>query len=1031
MRPNTRISLTLAALACAAPGAHAADLPASVAISGGWKLQTEAKVGAAGDSVSGAQYKTSGWYDAVVPGTVLTTLVQAGVYPEPLYGENNRAIPESLNKSNYWYRTTFTVPRGYAGKAVWLRFDGINYTANVWINGHSAGEIQGAFTRGVFDVTPYVKPGATSVLAVEVHPQPHPGVPHEHTQATGTGGNGGITALDGPTFLCTIGWDWMPGIRDRDTGIWRDVTLSATGPVTLTDTDVVSDLPTPKLDVADLTVQTTLHNTTGQAQSGELIGAFGGVTFHKPITLAAAETKLLTLTSADTPQLRVQNPKLWWPNGYGPQNLYHLQLKFVAKNDTSDVTNTNFGVRKITYEVPSSENLTLSVNNVPIMVRGGDWGMDDAMKRVTAKRIDAQVRMHKLANLNMIRNWVGQSTSQYLYDACDKYGIMLWDEFFQPNPSDGPNPSDEALYLANVREKILRFRSHPSIAVWCGRNEGPPPPGINAGIQALMTELDPKRHYQPSSTDGRGVHSGGPYCYQEPRKLYSFNEPFKTEIGGVSVPTLEGVRLMMPEKDWTEINDDWAEHDLCAGAQGGDWYPKTLSARFGKAATFEDFVRKAQLANYEYHRAVYEGRNSKLFAPASGVILWMSHPAQPSFVWQLYSYDLEPNASLFGARKGNEMVHIQMNQSDWRLIAVNNSARPIANLTATATVLNLDGSVQYTRDFPVSAPSAATSDVGAIDWPANLSPVHFVKLTLRDSLKQLVSENFYWRADPAHEDDFSALGSLPTVPLTASAVAHDSGANRQIVVTLQNPAKVVALMTHLQLRRQRSGARVLPAFYSDNYVSLLPGETRTITIDAAKEDFAGETPQVVIDGWNATVAPKDAGASGVSFAPNNHAAETHTFVRNIHILKNINSGGAAVGIFSADGNFSDGNVYGSDAVVDTSAPNAGPAALYQTERWGNLTYNLPVAPADAKRAFTVRLHFAENKYESAGQRKFAVTINGKRVLNEFDIFAEAGGSKKALVKDFPGIVPNADGEIVIDFIKGSADEAKVCGVQIF
>ncbi|MEO7716757.1 MAG: malectin domain-containing carbohydrate-binding protein [Capsulimonas sp.] len=1026
MRP---ISLALAALILTPHIAHAAGLPPAVPLSSGWKLQDAAKIDATGGVVSGTQYQPLGWYNAVVPGTVLTTLVHAGVYPEPLYGENNRTIPESLNKTSYWYRTSFTVPKSYGGKTVWLKFDGINYAASVWVNGKNAGEIKGAFTRGVFDITPYVTAGKSGVLAVLVQPQPHPGVPHEQTQAGGVGPNGGITAIDGATFLASIGWDWMPGIRDRNTGIWQDVSLYATGPVTLADTYVISDLTTPKLDIADLTVQTMVRNTTGQSQAGELVGAFGGVTFRKAVTLTPSETKRITLTAADTPRLRVRNPKLWWPNGYGPQNLYHLKLQFFAKNDVSDETDTNFGVRKITYEVPTSENLTLSVNNVPILARGGDWGMDDAMKRIPLKRLDAQIRMHKIANLNMIRNWVGQSTSQDFYDCCDKYGILLWDEFFQPNPGDGPNPTDEALYLANVREKILRFRSHPSIALWCGRNEGPPPPGINAGIQALMTELDPKRHYQPSSTDGRGVHSGGPYFYQEPRKLYSFNEPFKTEIGGVSVPTLEGVRAMMPERDWTSINDDWAEHDLAGGAQGGDWYPKRLGERFGKAATFEDFIRKAQLANYEYHRAVYEGRSSKMFAPASGVILWMSHPAQPSFVWQLYGYDLEPNASLFGARKGNEMVHIQLNQNDWRLMAVNNTSQPLANLTATATVLNLDGSVQYTHDFPVAAAATATSDVGAIDWPATLSPVHFVKLTLRDDQKRLVSENFYWRADPTHEDDFTALNTLPTVTLTASAVRRDMDVNRQIVVTLKNPAKVVALMAHLQLRRQTSGERVLPAFYSDNYVSLLPGEMRTITIDAAKSDFAGEAPQVVIDGWNVTVAKKSASPNDVGFAPNSHAAETHTFVRNVKVLKNVNSGGPALGIFSGDGDFEGGNVFASDTIVDVSAAGAGTAALYQTERWGALTYQLPVEPADAKKPVTVRLHFAENKFDAAGQRKFAVAINGRRVLDEFDIFAEVG-AKTALIKDFPGVVPNADGEIVIDFLRGSADEPKICGVQV-
>ena len=242
---------------------------------------------------------------------------------------------------------------------------------------------------------------------------------------------------------------------------------------------------------------------------------------------------------------------------------------------------STFGVRKITYSLPGSDNLALSVNGVPVMAKGGDWGMDEAMKRIPRKRLDAQVRMHQLANYTMIRNWVGQSTSEDLYDLCDQYGILLWDEFFEPHPADGPIPQDVELYLANVRDKILRFRNHPCIALWCARNEGDPPPAIGQGIQKLINELDPGRLYQPSSTSGRGVNSGGPYHWRTPREFYTFGEAFKTEIGSMSVPTLEAIHAMMPAKDWEVINDDWAEHDFCAGAQQGDRYPEIIASRYG------------------------------------------------------------------------------------------------------------------------------------------------------------------------------------------------------------------------------------------------------------------------------------------------------------------------------------------------------------------------------------------------------------------------------------------------------------------
>jgi hypothetical protein len=832
----------------------------------GWQLLDAAKVSQTGKEVSAVGYHPEGWQAAVVPGTVLTSLVQDGVYPEPLYGENNRRIPETLCRTAYWYRTGFQVPKGYAGKTLWLNFDGINYAAEVWVNGRQAGKIRGAFARGVFDISELVKPGEEAALAVLVSPQPNPGTPMEHTIANGMGKNGGITAMDGPTFLCTIGWDWIPGIRDRNTGIWRKVFLSATGPVVVKDPLVTSDLPLPGLDSADLTIQATVENTSGRAQKGVLKGSFGDTVFEIPVELEAHAARQVVLDPKTFSQLHLLKPQLWWPNGFGPQNLYRLRLSFETGGTVSDQQDVSFGIRKITYTVPDSENLTLSVNGVRVFCKGGNWGMDEAMKRIPRERLEAQIRMHQMANYTMIRNWVGQSTSEDFYDLCDKYGLMLWDEFFQPNPSDGPNPEDLGLYIANVREKILRFRNHPSIAVWCARNEGYPPKNIDDTLRKLMSELEPVRLYQPSSTAGRGVNSGGRYFWRAPRAYYDFREAFKTEVGSVSVPTLESIQGMMPEKDWTSINDDWAEHDLAGGAQAGNIYPQTLDQRYGRVANLADFARKGQMANYEAFRAMYEGRNAKLFAPCTGVLTWMSNPAQPSFVWQLYHYDLEPNASLFAVRKACEPVHVQMNEKTGEIDVINNLASPLAKARAHCAVYNLNGTVAQEKDLAVEAPASAATVVGTADWPASVSPVHFLKLELRDAGGKLLSDNFYWHALAPHPDDLRDLNKLPVVTLEAEAKRRDAEGKCIVDVVLHNPGKQIALMTHLQLRREKSKDRVLPVFYTDNYISLAPGETRGLTIEAALADLKGENAWIAVDGWNIAVGPSS--GSGVSVSLN-------------------------------------------------------------------------------------------------------------------------------------------------------------------
>jgi len=863
----------------------------------GWKMHDAAKVAGEASIISTAGFEPQGWYAATVPGTVLTTLVNNGVYPEPLYGENMRAIPESLNKTSYWYRTTFTVPAAYKGRHIWIHFGGINYSAQIWVNGHEAGTMRGAFIRGDFDISQFVQPGRRAVLAVLVAPQPHPGVPHEHTVALGVGQNGGETAIDGPTFLSTIGWDWLPAIRDRDTGIWLPVTMDATGPVLIKDPFITSDLSATH-DSADLHISATLENESAKPVTGTLTGVIrmqnappqnappnaqgqnshdGEIAFHKSVTIAANGAEAVALDSKSTPELHISAPKLWWPNGYGPQNLYTLTLRFDIGKTSSDSDTQQFGIRKIEYQVPGSENLTLSVNGVRVMARGGNWGLDEGMKRIPRERLDAQFHMHALANLNIIRNWVGQSTSPDFYDMADKYGILLWDEFFQPNPNDGPDVSDSPTYLANVTDKVLRYRNHPSIVLWCARNEGYPPKELDETLQTLMSQLDPTRLYQSNSSAGRGVASHGPYYWRSPRFFYVIHESFKTETGSVSIPTIESIQGMMPQKDWETINDDWAQHDMAAGAQRGNEFPTSLAVRYGHIRNLADFVQKGQLATYEAFRAMYEGRNAEMFKTTTGVITWMSHPAQPSFVWQLYHYDLEPNAALYAVKKASETVHVQLNEEDRDIEVVNNRPDALNALTVKAQIYRLDGTLDSQKTYTVTlVPGSGAIKAAQIEVSARISPVYFIKLELIDASGKLLSSNFYWQH--VAQDQFEGLMNLPTVTLDAEAGARTEGEKTIVTVTLHNNTSHVALLSHLQLHQKKSGRRVLPVFYSDNYISLLPGESAIVSIEAATKDLQGDLPLIEVDGYNVDVKPVDA---PVSITANVNAQLSHWPASNI------------------------------------------------------------------------------------------------------------------------------------------------------
>lgn len=893
-------------------------LPAPVTLATGWLMQDEANVDAAADRIASVGFApdiyvphpyvapatasanpasdpgkngvvrplhssaweqapapvSRAWYRATVPGTVLTTLVNNGVYPEPLYGENNRPniIPESLCRSSYWYRTEIEIPASYGRRRVWLSFDGINYLADVWVNGWKVGEIRGAFARGQFDITPRVTPGQRAAIAVLIHPPFTPADPLEQTQQWGMGLNGGVHSHDGPTFVASQGWDWMPAIRDRNMGIWQKVTLSASGPAVLRDPYVVTDVNV--IDkIADVSLELEVVNATSVPVTGVVDGTLGDVSFQSSsLTVDAGGSRTVRLSPANTPSLRLKDPKLWWPNGFGDPYLYPLHISFVAGGVVSDAIDFNVGVRTIAYTLGERpETLALVVNGVRVFAKGGNWGMDEAMKRVPRERLEAQMRLHRDANYTIVRNWVGQSTSEDFYDLADRYGLLVWDEFFQPaagldsgrerGETGEQDLSDISLYLANVREKVLRFRNHPSIALWCGRNEGAPSPKFMANrLVEMMAELDPRRAFQPDSDAGRGVRSGGPYWWQPPASYYTEGRgapltPFKTEIGSVSIPTLEAIHAMMPAADAEAFpNDDWAEHDFATG--GGNnhsaQYLTMLASRYGDISTLPRFVRAAQMANYESYRALYEARFAKLFNPSNAVITWMSNPAQPSLTWQIYSYDLEPFASFFAVKKACEPLHIQMNQDNFHVVVVNHTTTTPA-LKYRVQIVGLDGRtvLDQTQNVANVRASAAT-DLGAVPLPSGLSGVHFVTLELWSVDGQWRSYNTYWRNGDA-PDDLTALNSLPTVTLDAAVRRYDSGGKLLLAITVSNHSSSVALLAHVQLRNERTNQRVLPVFYSDNYVSLLPGEQATITIEAAAKDLGADRPVVALDGWN--VAP--------------------------------------------------------------------------------------------------------------------------------------------------------------------------------
>jgi len=894
-------------------------------ISGRWKLRPAPEISAGGEAISQTGFGASGWWDATVPGTVLTTMINQGVYPDPDYGLNNLAIPESLNKQDYWYRSEFTAPADWEGRRLTLTFEGINYAAEAWLNGKRMGTIKGAFIRGVFDVTEMVQAGAVNVLAVRVSPPPHPGIPHEQSIKAGPGENGGMMCLDGPTFVDTEGWDWIPSIRDRDTGIWQPVTVRATGEVKIGDVQVVTKLPLPETSSADVEITVPLENESKAAVSGTLEASFDNVKVTKSVSLAPGQNSV-PLSSAEFAQLKVQHPRLWWPNGYGKPELYMLKLTVTVDGKKSDSKDVRFGIRELTYELslldgaghlerlefsptaartkreqivdvthtgirnvpladpfpaifpeewrdswkswvaslkPGAEKsgavkrlddaratpyLAIKVNGVRIAARGGSWGMDDMLKRVSRERLEPFFRLHRDANVNIIRNWVGQSTEEVFFDLADEYGLLVWNDFWASTQNYNIEPEDPALFLENARDTIARFRNHPSIAVWCGRNEGVPQPILNEGLEKLTRTVDGTRYYTPTSNQVN-LQNSGPYKYVEP-KLYftTLNHGFSVETGTPSFPTLENWKAWVPREDLWPISDNWAYHDWHQSSNG-DMTPfmAEMEKEFGAPTSLEDFERKAQMFNYVQHRAVFEGMNAHLWAPNTGRMLWMTQPAWPSSTWQILSSDYDTQASFYGVKKASEMVHVQLDPSNYAVEVANSLPDTKAGLTAHARVYSLENKLLAEHEEKKDAASG-TTEFFALDLaPFVKENVALVKLELRDASGKLVSDNFYWMGGASA--DYRKLNRLGEAQIKTTVRTAVEGDEERVKVVLENAGPAAAIELKLTLLQADGKTRVLPAYYSDNYVSLLPGEKREVVVEFPKA-AATAGVSVGLRGWN-------------------------------------------------------------------------------------------------------------------------------------------------------------------------------------
>jgi hypothetical protein len=562
---------------------------------------------------------------------------------------------------------TFMREKAGLSEKLFLEFDGINWKAEIYLNGEYLGRIDGAFIRGRFDISSHAKEGK-NILAVRIIKNAHIGAVKEKNEEN-TGINGGVLGADNPTFHASIGWDWISTIRGRNIGIWNDVRIVKEGAVKLSDPMVSSALPLPDTTSAVISPEVFVKNNSDNSVSGILRGHVGDIKFEQEVLLAAGEEKAVSFNLISYPQLMIENPRLWWPNGYGEQNLYDSGFVFEIDGRVSDEISFKTGIRQVDTDEEGGV-LHIYVNGRRFIGRGGNWGFSENNLNYRSREYDIAVSYHKDMNFTIMRNWVGQTGDVELYEACDRHGIMVWQDFWLANPADGPDPDDPQMFLANAQDYLRQHRSHPSLVIYCGRNEGFPPKEIDEGLRSIVKEYHPGLHYISSSADGC-VSGHGPYRALTPKEYFTYptgNDRFHSERGMPAVMTYESMlRTYSPDALWPQ-NKQWGQHDFTlSGAQAGETFNKLIADGYGEPQSAEEFARLGQFINYDGYRAMFESRSLN----RKGLLLWMSHPAWPSMTWQTYDWYFEPTAAYFGCKKASEPIHIQWNPSDDSIEVVN------------------------------------------------------------------------------------------------------------------------------------------------------------------------------------------------------------------------------------------------------------------------------------------------------------------------------------------------------------------------
>ncbi|MFE9654593.1 hypothetical protein [Micromonospora sp. NPDC006431] len=847
------------------PSASAATV-GSTELSTGWALRSATNVTDPGATISQVGYSTAGWSPVSLPSTVLAGLVANNVYQNIYFGRNLQSVPD-LTGQNWWFRGQFTASAATPDQAYWLRFKGISYRAQIWLNGTQLdANAVGTMVVHEYNVTNLIRPGASNALAILVTPPAH-------------------DCKD--LSFCTV--DWNPEAPDMNAGLWGRTLLDTTGPVALRDPYVRTVLPLPATNAADLTVYVDALNATNAPVTATVSAmitkaGYPTISVSQAVTLTANERREVTFDPASYPQLHVANPALWWPYQYGSPELYQLATSATVAGATSDTKSINFGVRQFTdyrTTVNGTSFVGYQVNGQKIFFRGGGY-MWDMLQRWDSRTNATHVQYVKDMGLNTIR-LEGTLGNEELYDLADQAGVMIMPGFVCCSAWENDSTwtaEQEQVANASLESQLRALRAHASPFMWNYGSDQPP----TAAHLTMYKNTAARLHWQNPTVDNvatwsnanAGMKMDGPYKWEPP--VLWWDSPTQSgsafgtnaEQGTEAPPPLESLQKFIPAAELWPIGTTWNYH---AGKPRSVFdniqvFTDGVNKRYGSTTSAEDYSRKSELQNYENTRSFFEAWNSHEYSQSFGVIFWMLNNAWPAVHWNLYDYYFKPGGGYFGSKKANEPVHIAYDYKTRNVYAVNSTLSARSGLTATASVYNIPNLTQaYTTTVPVTAAANASTQVLTLPALTGLSATYFIRLQLKDSAGTVVSNNLYWYSTQADAlgnkknwymtsvktyANLTGLNSLPSNPsLAASVTRTASGGQETATIRLTNNSPTnIAFFLRPEITAGNGGNEVLPVNYTDNYVSLWPGESTTVTASYQTSDLGGQAPYLRVRGYN-------------------------------------------------------------------------------------------------------------------------------------------------------------------------------------